>query len=231
VACLIDDGEDVVEFMRDPAGQPADRFHPLYGQQLLLQLLDLGHLRQAAAQRDELARGCEDGGHRQDDVDDAAVLTGQLQLERLDGALGPQRRQVLLDAKRIGNELGQAPPQHQRHVLHAEHLPERLVTLDHVARGRGRDAAGDVLVEEVPVAVFTRRERVFHLLTVRDVHQRRDADTLAAILGEGTGQLDPHQGPRFCDEAYLFEGARLAPLGRRAAAGVGRCAIGGMHER
>src|SRR3546814_13552723 len=103
-----DNGEKVVEIVRQPAGDLADRFHLLRLDELLLERLVVGDIGIDGADRRDVSGGVANGELRAQDVSGIPVFTGEGQVEELararshDAAGGLVRRRPALARKGKG---------------------------------------------------------------------------------------------------------------------------------
>ena len=205
--------QEVVEVVRDPAGQPADRLHLLRLEELRLERHLLGLVAEA---RDEVDDGAAGIAHRCDArvrVEDPAVTAGPLHAAP-PGFAAPGRvqyRSVELVQMCFGRKGPQVPPLRLRPGVAAFRLEGGVDVLDQAVRGGDHDALCRLLDRrgEAPALllgapalrdVANHRDQVVAIQA--DVAEgdldREDRAILTPVLGFESGRTGPLQVPLIC---------------------------------
>ena len=210
-----DDGQEVVEVVRDAACQASHRLHLLRLAQVLLDPPALAHVDKRSSRTHEPALRVDlcDGG--QLDVQDPTAALHELVRHVLDAAGGEEPGQdhvARVRARRLGQELRGTPTDHlfarvaQDLEPAVAHAHEPTVGVDRVQH-HGR------LVVQRPVLRLALAQKALEPLALGDVLHDRDVEVgrLAAPPQRRHREAHPHERPVLADVALLHrKGRRLA---------------------
>ena len=172
LAVARDGRQQVVEIVRDAAGQPAHGLHLLRLQELLLEPTAFGHV-EYGAEQDLLAILVGDERDVFHDPDEAAILAARLVLVVDEAALAAQAFEELLSRPPVGVVCGPGLRHGLGRRCEAHNLRERAVALEQAAvRGRPVDPR-EVALEEEAIALLGPADLRLHAFAPRDVAQDR----------------------------------------------------------